>query len=158
MTSSNRFDQATPIVPSFPNWNKSFVSGSNSTLFETDHRIARDPLELISKVKFKSSSEGPPGHVHGGASAALIDEVMGILIWNENMPAVTQELNLKYWKPVPMNAEAEIITTITLIQEKTVTLKSTLFCNKKTPCIEAIGVFYKISDQKLEQFLTRATK
>jgi len=153
-----RFEKATPIIPSFPNWNKSFVSGIESPLFEAEHRIASEPLELISKVKCKDAAEGPPGHIHGGASAALIDEVMGILVWNQNHPCVTKQLELKYLKPVPMNSEAFLVTIITEMDEKTVTTKTVLFCNKKTPCIQATGVFHKLSKEMFEKFLTHLPK
>ncbi len=147
-----RFASATPINPSFPNWNKSFVSGHESPLFHVDHRIAESPLELLSVVKFKPAAEGPPGHVHGGATAGLIDEVMGILVWNENIPVVTQKLEVKYLKPLPLTSEAYLSTSIEEVLEKTVTVKTLLYCNKKTPCIEATGVFHKISPELFQKF------
>ena len=149
-----RFEQATPILPSFPNWNKSFVSGHNSPLFEVDHRVALEPLELISKVRFKNTAEGPPGHIHGGASAALIDEVMGILVWNQNFPCLTKQLELKFLRPLPLNSEAMILTVITAVHEKTISVKTTIFGNKKTPCVEGTGVFHRMSKEMLDQFIT----
>jgi acyl-coenzyme A thioesterase PaaI-like protein len=147
-----RFNQAIPINPSFPNWNKSFVSGHESPLFHVDHRVAQDPIELLSVVKFKAAAEGPPGHVHGGATAGLIDEVMGILAWNQNIPVVTQKLEVRYLRPLPLLSTAYLSTQIVHQDEKTVLLKTTLYCKQKTPCIEASGVFYRISEELMKKF------
>ncbi len=147
-----RFNTATPINPSFPNWNKSFVSGHESPLFQVDHRIALNPTELLSVVRFKASAEGPPAHVHGGATAALIDEVMGILVWNQNMPVVTKKLEVEYRLPLPLNEEAQLITVIEGISEKTVQVKTSLYCNKKTPCVLAQGVFHRLTENQLKNF------
>ena len=153
-----RFDQALPIIPSFPNWNKSFVSGLESPLFVAEHRVALEPLELISKVTFKDAAEGPPGHVHGGASAALIDEVMGILVWNQNMPCVTKELKVKFLKPLPMHAEVFLITKITGTEKKTVEVHTIIYTHEKTPCVEGNGVFHRMSKELFEKFLTHSPK
>lgn len=149
----DRFAQAIPINPSFPNWNKSFISGHGSVLFNVEHRIAQNPLELISHVRFKETAEGPPGYVHGGATAALIDEVMGILVWHENIPSVTQKLELKYLRPLPLNQEAHLVTTIEETSEKTTTVKTIVYGNKKTPCVEANGVFHRITEDWKKKFL-----
>lgn len=151
----NHFFKSTPITPAFPNWDRSFVSGPESPLFEVEHRLATDPLELISHVIFKPKAEGPPGHIHGGASAGLIDEVMGILVWNQNYPCVTQTLSMKYLKPLPLNQEAYLITTISAVSEKTIEVKCTIFSNEKTPYVQATGVFHRLTQEQLKRFATQ---
>ncbi len=150
----NHFLKATLIQPSFPNWEKSFVSGPNSTLYEVEHRLATDPLELITKVNFKKFAEGPPGHVHGGASAGIIDEVMGILVWNQNYPCLTQSLSIKYLKPLPLHDESYMVTTISAVTEKTIEVKCMIYNNEKTPYVQATGVFHRMSVEQLNRFVT----
>jgi acyl-coenzyme A thioesterase PaaI-like protein len=152
----NQFLKATPIHPAFPNWERSFVSGPKSTLFEVEHRLQTDPTELITHVKFKPEAEGPPGHIHGGASAGLIDEVMGVLVWNQNHPCVTQHLSLKYLKPLPLNVDAYLVTTMGAISEKTIEVKCTIFNQEKTPYVQAAGVFHRLTQEQLKRFSTRA--
>lgn len=151
------FQQAAPITPSFPNWQRSFVSGANSSLFKVEHRlssdagVAKSPF-LLSKTAFKNQSEGPPGHVHGGASAGLIDEVMGILVWNQNYPCVTQTLTLNYMKPVPIDLEAYLLTELTKISERRIEVICTLFEKEKTPYVQAVGVFHRLTQEQLQRF------
>jgi uncharacterized protein (TIGR00369 family) len=45
---------------------------------------------------------GPPGHLHGGIIATILDEVMGK--WNRlrQVYAMTREMTVEYLKPVPL--------------------------------------------------------
>ena len=52
-----------------------------------------------------------PNRLHGGVSAAILDETIGRTMMLEEPDAwgVTVELNLKYKKPVPLNEELKVI-------------------------------------------------
>lgn len=152
MSPKERFDRAIRIQPSFPNWEKSFVSGPKSTLYTLEHRFLEEPVSLITHARFKTHAEGPPGHVHGGATAGLIDEVMGILIWNQSMPCVTQELNLYYRKALPLTLSSWILTEITLISEKTVEIQSRIQDESGKSYVEATGIFHRLTSSQLERF------
>jgi acyl-coenzyme A thioesterase PaaI-like protein len=145
--------QTEAITPAFPNWQKSFISGPDSPLFEIEHRIhQRQPQLLISRVTFKSKAEGPPGHVHGGASAALIDEVMGIVVWHNQFLCVTQNLNLRYVKALPLSVDGYLVTEIVKVNERTIEVDCTIFDHKKTPYVSAQGVFHRLSESQLKLF------
>lgn len=156
---STQFSEAKPITPAFPNWERSFVSGPDSQLYSVEHRLiekgTNGHAELITHVQFKPKAEGPPGHIHGGASAGLIDEVMGVLVWNQNYPCVTQTLNLKYLKPVPMSLDSYLITTIERITEKSVEVRCTICDQQKTPYVRAEGVFHRLTAEQLNRFIQK---
>ncbi|KAL6109511.1 them4 [Pungitius sinensis] len=46
--------------------------------------------------------EGPPGHVHGGAIATMIDTVIGTHATIACGPVLTANLNINYRRPVPL--------------------------------------------------------
>ncbi|KAK1795156.1 hypothetical protein P4O66_010334 [Electrophorus voltai] len=48
--------------------------------------------------------EGPPGHVHGGAVATMIDSVMGTLAGYMSGPVMTANLNINYRSPIPLGS------------------------------------------------------
>ena len=149
-------NQASPITPAFPNWQKSFISGPASPLFVIEHRIAmKNPLLLLSQVRFKPASEGPPGHVHGGASAALIDESMGIVVWHNQAASLTQSLQLSYFKPLPLNEVAYVISSIPLLGEKTIEVTSIITDQEKTPYVSAQGVFHRLTVEQLQKFISQ---
>lgn len=51
---------------------------------------------------FTTAHQGPPSHVHGGASAAVLDEAMGAAVWRAGYIVVAVNLEINYKKPVPL--------------------------------------------------------
>ncbi|MCA9935553.1 MAG: PaaI family thioesterase [Ardenticatenaceae bacterium] len=60
-------------------------------------------LLVFSEFQFTLTEQGPPGHAHGGAIAAVIDEVMGAVVWRSGLKVVLANLNVNYHKPVPLD-------------------------------------------------------
>ncbi|MCB8967119.1 MAG: PaaI family thioesterase [Ardenticatenaceae bacterium] len=60
-------------------------------------------LVAFSDFQFTLAEQGPPGFTHGGASAAVIDEVMGAVVWRSGLKVVLANLNLDYRHPVPLH-------------------------------------------------------
>ncbi|NDF15076.1 PaaI family thioesterase [bacterium] len=148
---------ATRINPAFPEWEKSFVSGPESRLFEVSHFLSgEDPHLLLTKTKFLPHAEGPPGHVHGGATAGLLDEVMGVVVWHHHYKSVTQSIQVHYRKAIPMQTDALILTRIAAIHERTIEVHSTLFDAARTPHVTAQGIFHRLTEDQLERFRKRA--
>lgn len=148
-------NQATVISPPFPNWQRSFISGTDSPLFVIEHRIGTtNPHVLLSRVTFKPKAEGPPNHVHGGASAALIDESMGIAVWHNQFVCLTQNLDLTYLRALPLTTVAYMWNEISKISEKTIEVHCTIFDEKKTPYVSAQGVFHRLTLDQLKKFAT----
>ncbi|WP_435873348.1 PaaI family thioesterase [Nocardia farcinica] len=46
--------------------------------------------------------EGPPGCVHGGVSALVLDQLLGAVAQRPGEPAVTGTLTVRYLRPVPL--------------------------------------------------------
>jgi len=107
---------------------------------------------LVTRTAFKEKAEGPPGHVHGGATAGLIDELMGVLVWHENHACVTQNLSIHYWKPLPLHSLVLAVTQIKAIKDKTIEVSCTLFNEQKSPFISSQGLFHKLTEQQLKKF------
>jgi acyl-coenzyme A thioesterase PaaI-like protein len=58
--------------------------------------------------------EGPPGHVHGGVSALVLDHVLGEVAANAESPRFTGTITLRYLRPTRLgrlHAEAKITRT-----------------------------------------------
>ena len=84
-----------PIATPEAGWEpvEPFPSADDTFLSEGDRvRLAyfRKPDEpiLYAKAWFGSKTMGPPGHVHGGAMAATLDEAMGAVCWMNGHPVV----------------------------------------------------------------------
>jgi acyl-coenzyme A thioesterase PaaI-like protein len=148
--------ESTVIQPGFPDWERSFVSGPESPLFKVHHAIStRDADLLFTQVDFLARAEGPPGHVHGGASAGLLDEVMGVLVWHQKYRCVTQSIQIHYLRAIPLETKATIVTRIVAFHEKTVEVHSTLYDLEKSPFVTSQGIFHKLTEAQLKRFRDR---
>jgi acyl-coenzyme A thioesterase PaaI-like protein len=68
------------------------------------------PLELVfdggvltGHTQLGLAWEGPPGHVHGGFVAMLLDQLLGHGNILNDVPAVTGELRIRYHAPTPLH-------------------------------------------------------
>ncbi|MUL40818.1 PaaI family thioesterase [Streptomonospora sp. PA3] len=57
--------------------------------------------------------QGPPGLVHGGWLAALLDQALGAAAGAEGKPGLTANLDVDYRRPTPLNAPLEITSRVT---------------------------------------------
>jgi hypothetical protein len=58
--------------------------------------------------------EGPPGHVHGGVSALILDHVLGEAASSAQNPRLTGTISMRYLRTTPLgdlHAEARIVRT-----------------------------------------------
>jgi hypothetical protein len=49
--------------------------------------------------------EGPPGHIHGGFVAAILDQFLGMAQMVGRQPGMTGKLEVRYHRPSPLNVE-----------------------------------------------------
>ena len=58
---------------------------------------------LTSEFTLNDAQQGPPGYAHGGASAAILDEAMGLVVWAAGLKVAAVNLEINYLKPVPLH-------------------------------------------------------
>jgi acyl-coenzyme A thioesterase PaaI-like protein len=61
-----------------------------------------DAITATSRFQLDRMHEGPPGHIHGGIVAALLDEAMSKLNRPLNVLAMTRHMEIDYLRPVPL--------------------------------------------------------
>lgn len=64
------------------------------------------------------AKQGPPGHAHGGASAAILDEAMGLVVWAAGYKVAAVNLEINYHKPVPLHQPLTLVARITEQDER----------------------------------------
>ncbi|OBF64879.1 thioesterase [Mycobacterium sp. 852002-51971_SCH5477799-a] len=55
-------------------------------------------------VHLGAGYEGPPGHVHGGMCALILDHVLGATAHQPGRPAYTGTITVRYLRPTPLGA------------------------------------------------------
>lgn len=91
-------------------WNQCFGCSPRNELGLRLRFTQNDDGSVESCLQVPDHLVGPPGTVHGGIQAVLLDEVMGMTARlsldeagdGDGVLAVTAELRLKYRKPVPV--------------------------------------------------------
>ncbi len=63
-----------------------------------------DPANPVATCHFQldRNHEGPPGHIHGGIVATLLDEAMSKINRPLNVLAMTRHMEVDYLRPVPL--------------------------------------------------------
>jgi len=69
--------------------------------FTTD-RTNPEAITAVANVLLDRMHEGPPGHIHGGIVAALLDEAMSKLNRPLNVLAMTRHMEIDYLRPAPL--------------------------------------------------------
>jgi uncharacterized protein (TIGR00369 family) len=59
---------------------------------------------VVCPVTIPDAFEGPPGYLHGGIIATLLDEMMSKAVRAQGFTAMTRHLGIDYLRPVPSNA------------------------------------------------------
>jgi uncharacterized protein (TIGR00369 family) len=63
---------------------------------------------IVCRVRVPRRFEGPPGHVHGGVIATLLDEAMSKANRQFGIVAMTRQMEIEYLKPVPLLTPLEL--------------------------------------------------
>jgi acyl-coenzyme A thioesterase PaaI-like protein len=69
---------------------------------------------VFSDFHLGAAYEGPPGHVHGGVAALILDHVLGEAASSAERPRLTGTITLRYLRTTrlgPLRAEARIAYT-----------------------------------------------
>ena len=89
-----------------------FVCGSANPNSIGLEWFQKDDGEIFAEFIFGTSHQGPPEHVHGGASAAVLDEAMGAAVWSAGLMVVAVNLEINYKQPVPIGQKIVILARV----------------------------------------------
>ena len=132
-----------------------FPSPEGTFLAERNHvRLAyfRKPGEptLYAKAWFGSKTMGPPGHVHGGAMAATLDEAMGAAAWMNDHKCVAATITISFLAMLPIATETIVEAWIDHVEGRKVHLKAKLIEPSGRLVAEGSGLFVILRDEQLK--------
>src|SRR5439155_15504551 len=70
--------------------------------------------EVVGTATFTRRFVGPPGHVHGGISAMLADQLVAAAASALGVRTVTKSMTVRFLRPVPLDEELELWGRCTL--------------------------------------------
>lgn len=136
-----------PVEP-FPSPEGTFLAESNHVKL-TYFRKPGEPT-LYAKAWFGSKTMGPPGHVHGGAMAATLDEAMGAAAWMNDHKCVAATITINFVAMLPIETETIVQADIERVEGRKVHLKSVLKDPSGRVVAEGSGLFIVLRDDQLK--------
>lgn len=111
--------------------------------------------ELLAVFTPAEEHQSYPGRLHGGISAAILDETIGRAImmkYAEDVWGVTMEFSSRYKKPVPLNEELRVVSRIT--KETRLVFEGTgeILLSDGTIAVEGRGKYLKLPLEKIADF------
>jgi acyl-coenzyme A thioesterase PaaI-like protein len=146
-----------PVVP-FPSAEGTFLDDgdppSPDGLRRTSRvRIAyfRKPNEpqLYAKAWFGRKTMGPPGHVHGGAMAAALDEAMGAVCWMNDHKTVAANISVKFVTMLPIDTETILESRIDRVEGRKIFTRASLTSPAGQIVAEGEGLFIVLREEAL---------
>jgi acyl-coenzyme A thioesterase PaaI-like protein len=108
----------------------------------------RDGEGIRAQVVLGPAFEGAPGRAHGGAVAAVFDDVMGFLATVHAVPTYAGELTIRYLAPTPLNEELAITAWVEERRPRTMVTRARAVHRGKT-IAEATCIGVIIGDDRL---------
>ncbi|MCK4503600.1 MAG: PaaI family thioesterase [Desulfuromonadales bacterium] len=84
--------------------------------------------ELRARIWFGPATEGPPGASHGGAVAAVLDEVLGLAAWAAGYPIVVGNLNISFRNMLPLGEVVTVETSVVSVEGRKVMVHGKICC------------------------------
>ncbi len=100
-----------------------------------------DDGAITSEFTLNEAHQGPPGHTHGGASAAILDELMGLVVWAAGHKVVAANININYRKPLPLNQPLLAESRITRVDERKVFSEGKIKLADSTVAVDRTGIY-----------------
>ena len=111
---------------------------------------------LAGRVWFGPGTQGPPGHAHGGATAALLDEAMGFCCWMIGHRVVAAHIEIDFRSMVPVGAVATIEAAVERVEGRKVFPRARLTLADGTVAAQSTGIFLELAAEQLELLAGRA--
>ena len=107
-------------------------------------------LTATAQVNLTRLHEGPPGYIHGGIIATLLDEAMSKVNRPLNVVAMTRHLQIDYLRPCPLNQPLTLTGLHDHREGRKLYHRAELTDAEGTILVQATGLFIVI-DPKLLQ-------
>jgi len=103
-------------APSLVGESLRFVSGEpDGNRFRVRY-YRNEEQQLRARIWFGPETGGPPGHAHGGAIAAVLDEVLGLAAWVAGYRVVVGNLNVSFRNLLPLERVITVESRILSIE------------------------------------------
>jgi acyl-coenzyme A thioesterase PaaI-like protein len=126
------------------------VAGPANPLSPPMHVEVGDNDEVTADLAMRPIHEGPPGGVHGGWVATLLDQLLGIANIASGNPAMTGELTIRYRKPTPIGVPLVLKARTDAVDGRRVNTSGEITADGEVTA-EAVGLFIRPNRERLDR-------
>lgn len=137
----------TPVQP-FPSLdaNSFLVANPSGESVRIAYFRGPEPGVLYAKAWFGRETQGPPGHVHGGAMAAVLDEAMGGACWMNGHRTVAATISVSFLAMLKLETETTVESRIERVEGRKVYLRATMRAGERRVA-ESDGLFVVLREE-----------
>jgi acyl-coenzyme A thioesterase PaaI-like protein len=111
---------------------------------------------LVGRAWFGLGAQGPPGHAHGGAIAAVLDEAMGAAAWVAGHIAVAARLDTSFQRMLPLGTDATVEAWVEREERRKTWTAGRLLDGAGEPFAAASGLFIELPPERFRPLLEQA--
>jgi uncharacterized protein (TIGR00369 family) len=140
-------EKLTPMIHAAQN--RCFGCGdANPTGLHLDFLLAGDG-SVVSLPTVADVFEGPPGFLHGGVIATLLDEAMSKAVRARGLTAMTRQMEVEYLRPVPSATAIRIEGRVVRSKGRKHWAEARILNSKGTPLATGKGLFVEVRASRM---------
>lgn len=116
------------------------VTGPENAVAPPLHLVGREDGSIEGRVVLGMAYQGPPGCVHGGISALLLDHTLGVANHWAGESGMTGTLTLRYHRPTPLFEELVVTGRQMSVDGRKIRTTGEI-TNGGEVCVSADGIF-----------------
>ncbi|MDQ7006158.1 MAG: PaaI family thioesterase [Acidobacteriota bacterium] len=143
------------VVGKQPNSRMCFVCGLENRLGLHSRFYQVDDDRLVAVFTPAEEHQSYPGRLHGGVSAAILDETIGRAIMIRHpgeIWGVTVEFSMKFRRPLPLDTPLKVVATITSENRRAFEGEGAIFDPDGGVAVSGRGKYLKMPIDKIADF------
>lgn len=117
------------------------VTGPKNAIAPPLTLVGRDDGHIEGVVTLTFPYQGPPGHVHGGVAAMLLDHTLGVANAWSGRNGATAQLNVRYLRPTPLFEPLTVRGRMVQEDGKKITTVGDISTGDGTVCVSVEALF-----------------
>jgi acyl-coenzyme A thioesterase PaaI-like protein len=119
------------------------VTGPENAIAPPLHLVGREDGSVEGEVVLGWPYQGPPGHVHGGVSALLLDHTLGVANDLAGTSGMTAQLDVSYHRPTPLFVPLTVRARQVRVDGRRIWTQGSIHAGGEE-CVSAEGLFIAI--------------
>lgn len=117
---------------------------------------------LVGRAWFGPGSQGPPGHAHGGAMAAVLDECMGAAAWMNGYAVVAAHVEVDFRNMLPLGTDTWFEAWVESVDGRKVDCRARVYARgadgEEHPFASSSGLFLTLPMERFRELLDEVAR